>query len=386
MKKIVNSLGIVLLSFSFFLASCGKKPQGAGMGPQGPQAYPMQVVKETNKTLINAFPASIEGKQDINILPQVAGQIVKVCVEEGAKVKQGQALFVIDQVPYQAAVRTAKANVEAAKAQMATAELTYSNNKALFDKHVVSKTTLMTTKNAYLTAKASLAQTEASLVNAENSLSYTVVKSPSTGVVGTINYRVGALVSSSIMKPLTVVANNSEMYVYFAMAEPQVLKMVRQYGSLDSALVNMPEVNLQLCDGSTYSHKGKIASISGVVDATSGQVQLRASFQNPESLLTSGGSAQVLMPEIYENVIVVPQSAVFRLQDKAFVYVYTDGKAQSKMVTLSPYDDGKTYVVTSGLKAGEKIVSSGVALIRPGTEITEAQAGQQPQGSQGMSH
>ncbi len=385
MKKIVYSLGTALLAFSFLLVSCGKKSQGMA-GSHGPAAYPMQVVQETEKTLINAFPASVEGKQDINILPQVSGQIVKVCVEEGAKVKKGQPLFVIDQVPYQAALRTAKANVASAKAQVATAELTFNNNKALFDKGVVSKTTLMTAENSYLTAKATLAQAEASLVNADNNLSYTVVKSPANGVISTINYRVGALVSSAIQKPLTVVSDNSEMYVYFAMAEPQVLKMVRQFGSLDSALVNMPSVDLELCDGSIYQHKGKIESISGIVDATSGQVQLRAVFTNPERLLTSGGSAQIMMPEVYHNAIVVPQSSVFRLQDKAFVYAYADGKAQSKMVTLSPYDDGKTYVVLSGLKAGDKIVSSGVALIRPGTQIVEAKSGAQQQGPQGMGH
>ena len=204
---------------------------------QQSSGYATMTVFTSEKTLSNNYSASIRGKQDIDIYPQVSGFITKLCVTEGESVKKGQVLFIIDQVPYQAALNTAIANVEAAKASVATAQLTYDSKQELYKNKVVSEFDLKTTYNTLLSAKAQLAQAEAQEINARNNLSYTEVKSPSNGVIGTLPYRVGALVSASLPKPLTTVSDNSEMYVYFSMTENQLLALTRQYGSKDRASV-----------------------------------------------------------------------------------------------------------------------------------------------------
>ena len=219
----------------------------------------------------------------------------------------------------------------------------------MFREKVVSDYTLRTSENNYLTAQAALAQAEASEVNARNNLSYTVVKSPSDGVVGTLPYRVGTLVSSSMPQPLTTVSDNSTMYVYFSMTENQLLSLVRQYGSLDSALVQMPEIQLRLNDQSMYEEKGRIETISGVIDRQTGTVSVRAVFPNGSRLLHSGASGNILIPSTYEDCIVVPQEATVKQQDKVLVYKVVDGKAVSSLIQVSDIDDGREYIVLSGL-------------------------------------
>ena len=306
------------------------------------------------------------------IYPQVSGTISKVCVKEGGKRRVRQdtvKLTIIDQVPYKAALQTAKANVAAAEASVATAQLTYDSKKELFAKNVVSQFDLQTSQNNLLTAKSQLAQAEAQLVNAANNLSYTEVKSPSNGVVGVLPYRVGALLSASIPQPLTTVSDNSDMYVYFSLTENQLLDLTREYGSMDKALAALPNVQLVLNDGSLYSQEGRIESISGVIDTSTGSVQPRAVFPNPGRLLHSGSSGNVLLPHIYKNVVTVPQVATFELQDKKFVYKVENGVATSQNITVSPQSDGKNFIVTAGLTPGEVIVTEGVGLMREGTPI-----------------
>ena len=326
-------------------------------------------VSTTDKALTTAYSATIRGRQDIDIYPQVSGTIQELCVSEGEKVHKGQILFIIDQVPYIAALNTAEANVQSARAALATAELTYHSNKELFAQHVVSDFTLKTAENNFLTAQAGLAQAEAQEVNARNNLSYTVVKSPSEGVVGTLPYRVGALVSASIPQPLTTVSDNSTMYVYFSMTENQLLSLVRQYGTLDSALVQMPDLQLQLNDQSLYEEKGRIESISGVIDRQTGTVSVRAVFPNKTRLLHSGASGSVLIPSTYEDCIVIPQEATVKQQDKVLVYKVVDGKAVSTLITVADVDDGRTYIVTGGLTVGDEIVAKGAGLVREGMQV-----------------
>ena len=331
--------------------------------------YETMKVSTTDKELTTAYSATIRGRQDIDIYPQVSGTIQKLCVAEGEKVHKGQTLFIIDQIPYIAALNTAEANVQSARAALATAELTYNSNKELFVQKVVSDFTLKTAENNFLTAQAGLAQAEAQEVNARNNLSYTVVKSPSEGVVGTLPYRVGALVSASIPQPLTTVSDNSTMYVYFSMTENQLLSLVRQYGTLDSALVQMPDLQLQLNDQSLYEEKGRIESISGVIDRQTGTVSVRAVFPNGSRLLHSGASGSVLIPSTYEDCIVIPQEATVKQQDKVLVYKVVDGKAVSTLITVADVDDGRTYIVTGGLTVGDEIVAKGAGLVREGMQV-----------------
>ena len=262
-----------------------------------------------------------------------------------------------------------EANVEAARASVATAQLTYDSKKELFAQNVISEFDLQTSYNNLLTAKAQLAQTEAQRVSAANNLSYTEVKSPADGVVGTLPYRVGALVSASLPKPLTTVSDNSDMYVYFSMTENQLLDMTRRYGSRSKALEEIPAIELILNDKSTYPSQGKIETISGVIDTSTGTVSLRAVFPNKEGLLQSGGAGNVVVPVQKRNCIVVPQAATYEVQDKVFVFKVVDGKAQSAPVEVTRVNGGKEYIVDKGLNVGDVIVAEGVGLLREGTPI-----------------
>ena len=331
--------------------------------------YETMKVSESDTELTTAYSATIRGRQDIDIYPQVSGTIQELCVAEGDKVHEGQTLFIIDQVPYKAALNTAEANVKSAKAALATAELTYNSNKELFAQKVVSDYTLSTARNSFLTAEAQLAQAEAQEVNARNDLSYTVVKSPGNGVVGTLPYRVGTLVSPSMPQPLTTVSDNSSMYVYFSMTENQLLSLIRQYNTLDSALLQMPDIRLQLNDQSVYEEKGRIETISGVIDRQTGTVSVRAVFPNKARLLHSGASGRILMPSTYKDCIIIPQEATVKQQDKILVYKVVDGKAVSTLIEVADVNDGRTYIVTSGLAIGDEIVAKGAGLIREGMQV-----------------
>ena len=331
--------------------------------------HEVMTIAPTSRTLSTTYPATIKGRQDIEIYPQVSGKLTELCVSEGQHVKKGQPLFIIDQVPYQAALRTAEANVEAAKASLANAELTYESRKALYAEEVVSEFDLNTAENSYLTAKAQVAQMEAQEVNARNNLSYTVVTSPSDGVVGTLPYRVGALVSSAIPQPLTTVSDNSVMYVYFSMTENQLLDLIRQYGSKDKALEQMPPIQLRLSDKSMYAHEGRIETISGVIDQSTGSVSIRAAFPNQEGLLHSGGSGNVVIPQQRDNVFVIPQAATYEIQDQTYAYKVIDGKAVSTLIRVSRVNGGQEYIVESGLAEGDVIVAEGAGLLREGMEI-----------------
>lgn len=362
------------------LTSCGSKQQR-----QAPSAvYKTMKVAAKTVQLDTKYSATIRGRQDIDVFPQVGGTLQKLCVTEGQTVKKGQTLFIIDQVPYQAALNTAEAALKAAEAQLATAELNYNSRKQLFEERVVSEFDMQTAQNSMLSAKAAVAQAKAQVVNARNSLSYTVVKSPSDGVVGTLPYRQGALVGASMPQPLTTVSDNSQMYVYFSLNESELLKLARQYGSIDSAVVNMPPVRLLLVDGSEYEELGKVESVSGVVDRQTGSVQLRAVFNNPGKLLHSGSTGNVIIPATYENAFVVPAAATVQTQDKFKVYIVDEkGIAHSQLITILEKDGGDEFIVTNGLSGGEEIVAEGAGMVKEGQDVKKlGQAQEQPQNTE----
>ena len=361
-----------VIGCTLWMSSCKQAPEA-----QTSANYAIMKVTTADKELSTSYSATIRGRQDIDIYPQVSGTIERLCVSEGEKVRKGQFLFIIDQVPYKAALTTALANVEAAKAGLATAELAYTSTKELYVQKVVSQYNLKTAENNYLTAKAQLSQAQAQEVSARNNLSYTEVKSPSDGVVGALPFRVGALVSPGIQQPLTTVSDNSDMYVYFSMTENQLLSLTRQYGSMDEALKNMPEVELRLNDNSIYDEHGIIESISGVIDRSTGTVSLRAVFPNKEGLLHSGGAGNVIVPVQKTAALTIPQAATFEIQDKRYVYKVVDGKAQSSQVQVTRVNGGREFIVDEGLAPGDVIVAEGVGLLREGTPV-KAKAAQSP--------
>ncbi|RHJ76825.1 efflux RND transporter periplasmic adaptor subunit [Parabacteroides sp. AM08-6] len=349
------------------LTACGKSQSGMKLGDD---EFAVITVNSSSSNQTTSYPATIRGTQDIEVRPQVSGFIVKLCVDEGATVRKGQALFEIDPTQYAAAARQAKAAVEMAKANVKTLTLTEKNKKILFEKKIISDFEYQTAVNQLMSAKASLAQAEASLISANQNLSFCTVTSPSDGVVGTFPYRVGSLVSASISQPLTTVSEIGDVYVYFSMTEKELLQLTKAGGTLKEQLEKMPAVQLQLSDGSMLADAGKIDAVSGVIDQSTGSVSMRAIFSNEKNIMRSGGTGKVVFPYLMNDIILIPQSATIEIQDKKFVFVLqSDNTVKNTEIQISSLDDGKSYLVTNGLKSGDKIVVEGVQTLKDGQKI-----------------
>ena len=359
-KKVVLYLTLSL----FVFASCQEKQQ-----QKEAQVYKTMKVERSSQTVKAFYSATMKGKEIVEIRPQISGLITKILTAEGQKVHKGQTLFIIDQVPYQAALNTAEASLKAAKAAEATAQLNYDSKKQLRDQQVIADFELQTAQQALLSAQAQVSQAQAQVSNARNSLSYTVVKSPLSGVAGMIPYHVGALVSSNISEPLISVCDDSEMWVYFSLSEREVTDLTLQYGSLERFMHQMPDVSLLLSNGREYGQKGRVDAVSGIVDASTGAVSLRAVFPNRDHLLRNGGTGTVVVSTVRNDVIVIPQTATFELQNKVFVYRVVEGKTTQTEIEVAPMDDGTTYIVESGLKESDVIIAEGAGLLKEGLEV-----------------
>lgn len=365
---------IVYLAIGLVFAACSGDKQET---PATDNKFAVVSVAAAEANLSTSYPATIKGVQDVEIRPKVAGNIVKQLVDEGAYVEAGQVLFVIDPTQYRAAVEQAEAAVNVAKSGIATQELAVQNKKKLHEREIVSKYDLDVAVNQLEVMKAQLAQAQAALVNAKDKLSFCTVRATSAGVVGNIPYRVGALVSSSSPEPLTVVSNLSKMHAYFSMTEKQLLEMTRTSGGTRQALKELPPVELVLADGSVYEETGKVNTLSGIIDASTGSVQVRATFDNPHSILRSGATGVVRFPVRKANAILIPQSSTYEIQDKKFVYVVDrQNVVRSTEIKVLPQNDGQRYVVTEGLKAGDRIVVEGVNKLKNEMTITPITPGQ----------
>ena len=355
--------------------SCQDKKQ-----EKGALVYKTMKVEHTSQAVKVGYSATMKGREIVEIRPQVSGLITKILIAEGQKVSKGQTLFVIDQVPYLEALNTAEAALKSAKAAEATAQLNYDSKKQLRSQQVISDYDLQTAQQALLSAQAQVAQAQAQVANARNSLSYTVVKSPVSGVAGMIPYHVGALVSSNISEPLISVCDDSEMWVYFSLSEREVTDLTLQYGSLDAFMKGMPDVSLLLSNDKEYSQKGRVDAVSGIVDASTGAVSLRAVFPNNEHLLRNGGTGTVVVSTIRDNVIVIPQTATFELQNKVFVYRLIDGKTAQTEIKVAPLNDGISYIVEEGLAEGDIIIAEGAGLLKEGVEVNADPSPRSPEG------
>lgn len=335
-----------------------------------PQELPVMIVSRQPVSLSEAYSASIRGRQDVDIIPQVSGRIICLCIKEGERVRNGQILAIIDQVPYMAALRTTLANVSAAQARVETARIELQGKQALFDEKVISDYELSLAKNQLAVTTAELEQARAQEADARNNLSYTEIKSPSNGVVGTLPYRVGALVSPGMEQPFTVVSDNSEMYAYFSVSENKLRQLTTQYGSIEKIISEMPEVTLRLNDGSVYGHGGRLETISGVVNSTTGAVQIKALFPNPDGELLSGTMGNVIMQGANPDAVVIPMTTTVELQDKIIAYRLKNGKAEAAYLSVDRLNDGNNFIVKEGLSVGDTIISEGVGLVREGMDVT----------------
>ena len=365
---------IAYLALALTLCACG----GSNTMPEASKDFAVEKVQMEKVSLTTSYPATLKGVQDIEIRPKVAGHIVQVLVDEGDFVKAGLPLFSIDDVQYAAAVKQAQAQVNVIKANIATQKLTVENKQALFDQKIISSYDMQMAKNTLESYEAQLAAAQASLQSAQDNLRWCTVTSPSDGVVGMIPYRVGSLVSASNAQPLTTVSNISQMYVYFSMTEKQLLGLTREQGGLSAAISKMPAVSLVLSDGTEYSETGVVSTVSGVIDSNTGSVQMRATFDNAGHVLRSGGTGSILIPIHQKDAILIPQKATYEIQNKKFVYVVgADNKVQSREIEVLVQNDGQNYVVSNGLKVGERIVIDGVNRLKNDMQInpiTPAQA------------
>ena len=356
---------LMFAAATMLLASCGG---GGGRPSFGDNEFPVATVGTSSTTMQSTYPATIKGVQDVEIHPKVQGFITQINVKEGQTVGVGQVLFVLDNVTYQAQVRQAQASVNTATAACNTAKLSYENSQKLHENGVIGDFELQSSKNQYEQAQAGLSQAQASLASAKEMLSYCYVKSPAAGVVGSLPFKVGTLVSAS--NTLTSVSNISSMEVYFSMTEKDVLEMGKNAGGLTGAIKDMPAVQLKFAYGATYGLEGTVTKMSGVIDPTTGSVQMIAVFQNPEKLLKSGGSGTIVIPHSNNNAIIIPQSCVSEVQDKHFVYILDkDNKVKYSEIKVDPQNDGNNYIVTEGLKTGDKFVTNGITKLTDGMEI-----------------
>lgn len=354
MKKVM-----MLAAVAVTLVSCGG---GGGRPNFGDNEFPVTTVGTSSADMQTTYPAMIKGVQDVEIRPKLQGFLTRINVREGQTVGAGQVLFVVDNETYQAQVRQAQAAVNTAQQGVNTAQLTYENSKQLHENKVIGDYELETSKNSYESAKAQLAQAQAALASAREQLSFCFVKSPASGVVGTLPFKKGALVSASNV--LTTVSNISSMEVYFSVTEKEAMTLSA------AGLESLPPVKLQLADGSIYAHEGKVIKMSGVIDQATGTVQLIATFTNPEKILKSGGAGTIIIPRQATSAIIIPQSCVSEVQNKKFVYTLgKDNKVKYTEIKVDPQNDGNNYIVTDGLKAGDKYVTNGITKLNDGMEI-----------------
>jgi membrane fusion protein (multidrug efflux system) len=371
--KVKTPLQFLLIPLFSLLISCGgrddnKTPPAADQI----QSYPVVALPSQSTTLETDYPATLEGIQNVDVRPKVDGFIEQIYVDEGATVKKGQLLFRINAPQYEQLVRTANASISSAEADVNAAQLQVNKTKPLVEKDIISKYDLDAAQLTLQSRRAALAQARAELSNAKVNLSYTRITSPVDGVIGSIPFKTGSLVNGSSAQPLTTVSNISKVYAYFSMNEKQLLDFSRNYKgkTLAEQMKNIPAVSLVLSDGTTYAQNGKIESINGLINTNTGSASLRATFSNPIGLLRSGASASVRIPQYLNDVILIPQKSTIDLQGKKFVYVSDDkGFVKNVEVQIMDIPKGNFYVVTKGLKVGDKIVLEGFQSLKDGAQI-----------------
>ncbi|MGZ8516993.1 MAG: efflux RND transporter periplasmic adaptor subunit [Chitinophagaceae bacterium] len=368
----INPASVLFLALAAVtLYACNSSVGNSNMMIQPPPLLPVLIVSNTPATTYQEFSASLEGSKDIEIRPQVDGYLEKIYVDEGAQVRKGQPLFQINSRPYREQLNNANASLAAAKANLANAEINVSRLTPLVQNNVISDVQLKTAKTAYDAAAANVAQAQAMVSNAQINLGYALIKAPVDGYVGRIPHKTGSLVGLNTGEPLTVVSEIKEVYAYFSLSENDFLQFKNRFAgnSVEEKIKEMPPVELVLADGSIYTQKGKVQTVTGQFDNSIGAISFRASFPNTDRLLRSGNTGKVRVPIVLTNVLAVPQEATFEIQDKVFVFAVGDSnKVTSKPITIS----GKTatyYFVESGVQAGEKIVFSGTGNLQDGMVI-----------------
>ena len=365
-KKNVLTWAVALTTVTVGLVSCG-----LDMPKETQSSFETMTVEKSDIELPYKFSARMKGQNDVTVTPQVSGQLMKICVTEGQQVKKGQTLFIIDQRNAQLELEAAQANLQAALAQENSAKLEYESNKNLFEKKIVSSYMLNNSENSYKQAQASVAQARASVNRAKVNLGFCTITANVSGIIGEIPVRVGDQVSP--MTQLTMLSGNTTMYAEFSVTEAIVEAMVKEgmdAKNVEKYMANLPAATFVMKNGPEYPHKGRVVSLTGVVNDATGSLTSKVSFPNPDGHLYSGIQGTIVMPFAEKGVIVVPQYAVVRLQDKSMVYkVKADSTATAIDVTTEDTGNGKDFIVTSGLNPGDKIVTTGANNVMEGQRV-----------------
>jgi membrane fusion protein (multidrug efflux system) len=358
-----------ITSVVFF--ACKSSGDNAGGFQMPPQQLPVITVSSVPATTYQEYTASLQGRKDIEIRPQVDGYIEKIYVDEGARVRKGQLLFHINDRPYREQLNTAKASLAAAKANLASAQINVNKLTPLVQNNVISDVQLKTAQAAYNAAEANVAQAEAGVQSAQINLGYSLIKAPADGYIGKIPLKTGSLVGTTTAEPLTILSETKEVYAYFSLSENDFIKFKDQFqgNTIEEKIKQMPSVDLVLADNSVYPEKGKIGIAEGQFDRTAGTITFRATFPNANGTLRSGNTGKIRIAKTLTNTIVIPQEATYELQDKVFVFAVGDSnKVASKPIAISA-TSGNYYLIQGGLSAGEKIVYTGLDRLRDGAII-----------------
>ena len=327
-------------------------------------SYETLTISKSDITLPLKFSASLKGTADVVIKPQVAGQLMEVCITEGQQVHKGDVLFRIDSREAQLALESAEANLLAAQAQESSALLEYESNKNLYEKGIVSKYMLDNASNTYKQQQAAAAQAKAAADRARVNLGFCTITAPVSGLIGSVPVSAGDQVSQSTY--LTMVSGNANMYAQFSVSET----LMAETGEEVMTLEDFPDVTFLFKNGTEYGRKGRVTSYTGVVDRTTGSISCKATFPNPDGILYSGIQGTVVIPIEVKDVMVVPQNAVVRLQDKSLVYkVGADSCAYSAIVTTIGFSNDRNLVITSGLEVGDVIVTDGANNVVEGQRV-----------------
>lgn len=365
-------LSLIVVSTLIWLYSCGGKNNKATRPANEVKEYPVLTIIPQTTTLYTDYPATIEGQQNVEIRPKIDGYVDKIYVDEGATVKKSQPLFQISAPQYEEEVRTARANIKIAEADVNAAVMNVNKVRPLVDKNIISKYELESAEYTLQAKQAALAQANTTLANARTNLGYTNITSPVNGVVGTIPYKIGSLVSSNTAQPLTTVSNIGNIYAYFSINEKQALAFSKNTkgATTEARIASLPPVSLILADGTEFPQKGRIQTASGLINTQTGSVSVRATFPNPGNIIRSGSSGSVRIPSKVDSAILIPQKSTYEIQGKKFVYVVSDsGTVNSSHIQVLENSGGQFFVVTDGLKPGDKIVLEGVATLREGLKI-----------------
>lgn len=360
----------LLASLLFLLQACG--PEQPAAQQEAIQEYPVTTIESQEATINTEYPATIQGQQNIEIRPKVDGFVAQIFVDEGASVKKGQLLFKINAPQYEQEVRTAAAAIKNAEAEVNTAKMQVEKTLPLVKEGIVSDYELKSANFNLHAKEAALAQAKASLANARTNLGYTSISSPADGVVGSIPYKTGSLVSSSSAMPLTTVSNISHVFAYFSFNEKQFLDFTESFAgkSMNDKLKHFPPVTLLLANGAEYELKGRMESVGGLINTETGAVNLRAGFPNPEGQIRSGASATIRIPVKVKDAVLIPASATYEMQEKLMaVVVGKDGAVKVTEIEVLDLPSGQSYVVKKGLKAGDQVVTEGMGGLTDGTKI-----------------